>query len=1039
MRFILFSLLFLILNSSWAQVSDKYSSELVGYYRAQDLFEKEQFAAARKEFRTFIDANVRQKNDPFYIKSLYYEGLSALELFNNDAIPLLEQFNKDYPESIYRNDIFLRIGRYFYQKKDYKKALEYLAKLDRGKVENADLDEFYFKLGYANFTEKMYPEAKSAFLESKESATQYGPPSLYYYSHISYLDSSYQTALEGFERLLKDERFSKIVPFYIVQIYYLQGKYDEVVKYSTRDLDSLKPQEKVQMNHIIGDAFFKLGKYDEAVPYLEYYNQKANTSRDDDYALALAYSRSANCVQAVKYFDRVARTKDTLGQIALYNAGECYSNMNELVYARTAFEAASNLSMDLMIQEDALFRYAVLSYKLDMNAYDEAREAFELYLSKYPDSKRKATVFEYLVNVYTSTKNYAKALESLEKIPQKDVKLKTAYQLIAFNRGVELYSKSDFVNAIEAFKLVEKYPMSNDVSAKAKFWEADAYFMQNQTDKAIAGYDAFLKMPGNGLSGLRNDAYYNKGYAYLKKTNAALEAGKAQLSEKAIESFTQYVGLAKGSDKKKKADAYMRIADEYYRLKKDENAVINYKAAYDLKSGNEDQALYYMSKSLGFLGKKDDRIKNLLDIVNNYPTSKYVQRSMFEVAYTYYQIANFEKAQRYYEAIIKDYPNSSGVKDAYHFLGDIAFKQGKYAEAEKNYRKVLTDFTVSDTICKREVMALASLFRKQTASDKNAIVKLENLSKEYACADSLSNEVEDEYYQLAFNLYEDLNYTKAITEFDNYLNKYPAGRFVKDVSHYKADCLFNTDKVTDAVAMYEKLLEGKDDDFTEIAAQRVAKHYFNSNNHEKALPYYQRVEKVSSEPELLQNARVGQMRCHFLMENFESAAVYAKTVLSNNVTGELKLETEYIRGISLASTNKGAEAQPSLEYVVKNTTKAMASECKYWIAVGHYKKPDLAKTEATVRELLKMKPQYNYWIAKALILQTRVLMDKNDLFQAESTIQSVIENYDDDDDGIKEEANQLYDEIISLKSQPKTIEKKDPNTVIEIQDKGGKQ
>ena len=90
------------------------------------------------------------------------------------------------------------------------------------------------------------------------------------------------------------------------------------------------------------------------------------------------------------------------------------------------------------------FIYAILSYKLDINPYDEAVEAFEMYLKKYPNSERRDDVYQYLVNVYMSTNNYKKALASLDKLPNKDVRLKTAYQLIAFNQGVEKVSKSQF-------------------------------------------------------------------------------------------------------------------------------------------------------------------------------------------------------------------------------------------------------------------------------------------------------------------------------------------------------------------------------------------------------------------------------------------------------------------------------------------------------------------------------------------------------------------------------------------------------------------
>ena len=151
----------------FGQTTEKYNSSYTNYYRAEELFNKEQYGAARIEFRTFIN-QLDKKNDPFYIKALYYEGLSALELFHNVAVNLLEEFNKQYPESIYHANIYFRLGKYFYQKKEYATALLWLNKLKVSDVEKDAKKEFYFKVGYSNFQEKKYPEARNAFYEIKD-------------------------------------------------------------------------------------------------------------------------------------------------------------------------------------------------------------------------------------------------------------------------------------------------------------------------------------------------------------------------------------------------------------------------------------------------------------------------------------------------------------------------------------------------------------------------------------------------------------------------------------------------------------------------------------------------------------------------------------------------------------------------------------------------------------------------------------------------------------------------------------------------------
>lgn len=1028
MRFLFILFLLVASSPAWSQASEKYHSPLGGFYKAEDLFEKEQYSAARKEFRLFITDYKGSKNDSYYIKALYYEGLSALELFNNDAIDLLETFNREYPESIYRSNILFQIGRYYYQKKDYKKSIEYFKQLNRSTVDKENQEEYYFKLGYAYFDEKKYPESKLAFFEVKDSTSQYGAPSLYYYSHICYLDSSYQTALEGFEKLLTDNRFNRVVPYYITQIYYIQHKYQEVVDFAPSKVDSLKPAEQVEISHIIGDSYFHLEKYDEALPYLELYNSKSNTTRDDDYALALAYSRTSNCTKAVKYFDRVAREKDVLGQIALYHAGECYTNLNELVYARTAFEAASQMDMDKMIQEDALYNYALLSYKLDMNAYDEAVEAFKLYLEKYPDSKRKPVIYQYLVNVYTSTKNYQKALESLDQLTNKDIKLKSAYQLIAFNRGVELFQKSEYANAIKAFELVEKYPISSEVSAKAMYWSADAEFYLKRYSEAIKKYSQFMGMSGSQMSGLRNDAIYNKGYAYL----ALKDYQEVQAT------FRDYLKQPNLTDIPKKADAYMRLADEYYRVLNadaatNQNAIDNYKAAYNLKAGYDDQALYYMSRVYNFMNKPNDRIQSLTDLINNYPKSRYLQRAILEVARAYFEVDNMDKSERYYKQFIADYPSSTSVKDAYHYLGDIAFKRNNFNQAETYYTKVLNEFTVNDTICEREVSSLASVYRAQ-----RLLNKIEAMAGKYPCADSIATQVEDEYYRLGFDQYDKSEWEASIKEFDKYLNKYPNGKFYRDAMNQKADALYRLKREAEAVAIYQITLAGPNDDYTELASVRTAKFLFNGNQKEAALPYYKRTEETSSNPEFLNNARIGLMRCHFLLENYANAVEYAQKVLGVQQTTQLKLEAEYIKGISLSKEKRYPEAQLSLDYVIKNATTAWAAESKYTLAQNAFEQADYTKTETIIRELLKMKPGYDYWIAKGLILQTKVLLQKKDLFQAENTIKSVIDHYPVKDDGIQQEAGELYNEIMQLKTQPKTLTNPSEPTVIELDEKTGK-
>ena len=275
-KYLVFVFVFLV-TLVFGQRTEKYNSKYANFYRAEELFQKDQFGAARKEFRDFVNA-FDKSTDPLYQKALYYEALSALELYNNDAVKLLEEFNRTYPESIYKKTIYFKLGQYYYQKKEYSNSIIWLDKLKKPDLEPEIKDEYFFKLGHSYFLTEQYPAARNAFYETKDDSTQYGNPALYYFSHIAYQDKSYQVALEGFLKLKETEQFGQLAPYYIVQIYHAQGRYKDVITFYPSVKDSLNLINQNDINHIVGDSYYKLNQYEEAIPYLLAYNNKTHTN-----------------------------------------------------------------------------------------------------------------------------------------------------------------------------------------------------------------------------------------------------------------------------------------------------------------------------------------------------------------------------------------------------------------------------------------------------------------------------------------------------------------------------------------------------------------------------------------------------------------------------------------------------------------------------------------------------------------------------------------------------------------------------------------
>ena len=504
----------IVASSASAQQTKIYTDKYKAYKEGMDLFDKGQFQAAQQKFNALVDV-VDDSHDEIQINAEYYAAVCALELSNKDAEFLLSKFVLDHPDNTRAKTVYFQLGRHQYRRKRWRDALRYFEMVDPYDLSKKEQIEYHFKKGFAYFQGKKFTKARDEFYEVKDVESEYQVPAIYYYSHIAYQDDKYQVALDGFRKIEKEPMFRAIVPYYIAQILYKQNKFEELSKYGPKFYDSISAKKRPEYARIVGEAFYQLKDYPSAIPYLEEFNRKSSSTRDDYYHLGYAYYKGGRYQEAVKSFGRVTNRKDELNQICSYQMADCYLRLDQKEYARNAFKVASQFDFDKRIQEDALFSYAMLAYELSYNPYDEAIDAFHDYIETYPNGKVDEA-YEYLLNVYTTTKNYKAALQSLDRIQNKDARMKTAYQLISFNRGVELYHNHEYNTARKHFKDVMIYPIDPKLNAESLYWIAEGFYYQKKYNVAATSYGKFKTQAGASFTGKMALADYNLGYCYIR-------------------------------------------------------------------------------------------------------------------------------------------------------------------------------------------------------------------------------------------------------------------------------------------------------------------------------------------------------------------------------------------------------------------------------------------------------------------------------------------------------------------------------------------
>lgn len=281
------ALLLMFQLNSTAQQTALYTSPTSDINTANDLFSKEKYGAVREAYTRLQPAGDLLMG--FDAEKDYYTSVSAAELQHEDAAAMLKSFLKNYPENTRSNRAWFQLGNLQFRNNSYRSALDAYNKVDDYDMNEEENAEFTFKKGYCYFKQEDYDKAAEAFYEIKEQQTKYTGPANYYYAHIMYVNGKYETALRDFEKLKEDETFKNVAPYYIIQIYYLQGRHDEML---TMAQPYLKGQRNKRTNEILrlaADVNYRNGNYAEAIRLMEEYRTISHNRGDREEGLSLIH------------------------------------------------------------------------------------------------------------------------------------------------------------------------------------------------------------------------------------------------------------------------------------------------------------------------------------------------------------------------------------------------------------------------------------------------------------------------------------------------------------------------------------------------------------------------------------------------------------------------------------------------------------------------------------------------------------------------------------------------------------------------------
>ncbi|MEL6916706.1 MAG: tetratricopeptide repeat protein [Bacteroidota bacterium] len=956
----------------FGQESKIYTHDKKDYQDALALYNNEQYQAAQTIFEK---VKLSTKDLETEANSAYYEANAAIRLNQLGADRLMEDFVERYPTSTKRNSAFLDVGDYYFKTGKYPYALKWYKKVDEGAMSSNDKERFYFNNGYALFSSKKTKDAER-YLNKVTTSPVYGSQAKYYLGYIAYQQDDYAAANERFDQITDQDVLEEKLSYYQADMNFKLGNFETSIALAKKQLPKSDRREVSELNKIIGESYFNLNQYAEAIPYLEKYKGKRGKWNNTDYyLLGYCYYKQGDYANAIQQFNKIIGGTNSVSQNAYYHLAECYLNLDKKQEALNAFRNASQMDFTPEIQKDAYLNYARLSYEIG-NAYEPVPKVLSTYLSIYPNDEHAEEIQELLVDSYITSKNFEGAMTLLEE--NRNYASKETYQKVAFYRGVEQYIDVDYAGALESFNKSLSSAPNFIFRARTKYWKAESEYMLNRFEDALASFVDF-QQDSSAKSTLEYiDLDYNLGYTYFKLKDY----------NNAVSYFTNATASGTLGDDKLN-DAYLRLGDSHFVTSKYWPAIEAYNKALERSGPEKDYAAFQKAISYGFVGKGETKIEALDNFVSRFPKSSLKDDALFELGNSYVKADKVDLGLQSYDRLINEYSGSSLVPRAYLRQGLVHYNTNRNEEALVKFKTVARDYPGSQ----EAIQAVATA--KLIYVDLGRVNEYATWVKGLDYVEVSDAELDNATFESADKQYIEGNKEAAIKGYENYILEFPNGVHAIDANFNLAQLYFAKGEKEKALSKYQFVSDKGFNEFAEQALTRICEIYIGKKDYTTAIPYLERLE---SRAEIQQNvtfARSNLMKGYYEQRSYDQTIVYAEKVLATSkIDDRIKSDAHTMIARSSIRTNNEDRAESAYAQVLKIATGSLAAEALYYDAFFKNKAQNYEPSNTAVQKLAKDYSAYKEWGGKGLIIMANNFYALGDAFQATYILESVISNFD---------------------------------------------
>ena len=494
-------------------------------------------------------------------------------------------------------------------------------------------------------------------------------------------------------------------------------------------------------------------------------------------------------------------------------------------------------------------------------------------------------------------------------------------------------------------------------------------------------------------------------YANYALAYAAFRADNYSTSANYFERFLA-TGGAEGIDLNTRNDAIARAADSYLAIKNYSKAGAYYDRLISSNAQSQDYALFQKGILVGLQGDHQGKIATLNSVMAKYPKSNYADDVAFEIPYTQFLMGDHDQAIDGLQQMVEEYPRSSYVPRALVTIGLVQYNKDDNDAAMTTFQRVVDQYPTTDE-AKQALSSIENIYLDR--GDAAGFIR-------YATGTNIGDlstaEQDAHTFSIARTLFDRGNWQGTVEAINAYFDKFPKPIQEKHARFLRAESNANLGNDEEALHDFNIIMNDWTSAYTEQTLISVSKLHLRNEAYNEAVQVLKKLELTSEYKENYGWAVNNLLVSYFHMGDYTETLNYAEIVKNYEKSSEEDIARGHLYAAkAYLSTHKGSEGMKELNLAALKSKTETGAEARYLVADQQLKNKNYDGAIQSAFDISDSFASYDYWVAKGFILMAQAYAAQGDSFQAKSTLESVMDNYENTEDGVLQEAEEILNNL----------------------------